>query len=98
MTTSPASALRDAVDELLDLILGGPPGEPKPGMDCQYYPGDKLMQQVFDSGAFSWTGFYLLAPNHSDAGWMAARGILVEQGWGLLPIYLGQMRKDFSAG
>jgi uncharacterized protein YgiM (DUF1202 family) len=61
------------------------------GFDSSLYPGDNVMQAWWNDSPFCYTGFYL-GPTayHSDAGFMYKRQTLVNQGWGLLPIYVGR--------
>lgn len=70
---------------------------PYPGMDRKVCPDLASMQRLFDSGSFSWTGYYF-APTHAapgkDRSWMGQRATLVEQGWGLAPIYWGFQQDD----
>ena len=49
------------------------------------------MQAWRNDSPFYYTGFYLApAPNHPDASWMDKRQVLVSQGWGLMPVYVGR--------
>jgi hypothetical protein len=62
-----------------------------PGFDTSQYPGDQVMSWLKRNTNLTWTGFYLgVAPSHSQADWMNRRAVLVEQGWGFAPVYLGQ--------
>ncbi len=60
------------------------------GLDVSQYPGDDLMQAWWNSSPFYYTGFYL-GPTweHPDTSWMDKRQVLVDQGWGFMPIYVG---------
>jgi hypothetical protein len=41
------------------------------GFDRLTYPGDDMMQLLYDKTNLSWTGFYLApAPSQPYAGWM----------------------------
>jgi uncharacterized protein YraI len=61
------------------------------GMDLATYPGDDVMQTWWNDSLFYYMGFYLgPAPDHPDASFMDKRQVLVDQGWGLLPIYVGR--------
>ena len=61
------------------------------GMDLGTYPGDDVMQTWWNDSPFYYTGFYLgPAPDHPDASYMDKRQVLVSQGWGLLPVYVGR--------
>jgi hypothetical protein len=60
------------------------------GMDVYAYPGDTTMKAWKNNSDLKWTGFYL-APtlNHSDTSFMSQRSSLVNQGWNIVPIYVG---------
>jgi hypothetical protein len=60
------------------------------GFDTNIYPGDKAMDAWKRSGAYEWVGYYLGAPCHSDESWTGKRARLVQNGWGLAVIYVGQ--------
>ena len=60
------------------------------GFDTNVYPGDAAMQAWRDAGRYEWVGYYLPAPCHKDDSWAGTRDRLVEQGWGLAVIYVGQ--------
>ena len=61
------------------------------GMDRCDYPGSKPMSWLKKNTNLVWSGFYLgKSPSHCGTSWMKARAELVEQGWGLAPIYVGQ--------
>jgi hypothetical protein len=61
------------------------------GFDTGTYPGDKAMRAWRSGGApYEWTGYYLPAPCHQDAGWSGKRETLTEMGYGLAVIYVGQ--------
>lgn len=60
------------------------------GFDTNVYPGDAAMNAWRQSGAYEWVGYYLPAPCHSDASWSGKRARLVNTGWGLAVIYVGQ--------
>jgi hypothetical protein len=60
------------------------------GFDTNIYPGDKAMTAWKQSGEYEWVGYYLKAPCHSDNSWLGTRERLVNQGWGLAVIYVGQ--------
>ncbi len=67
------------------------------GMDLAAYPGDDVMQAWWDDSPFYYTGFYLgPAPYHPDTSFMDQRQVLVDQGWGLLPIYVGRQADSLS--
>jgi hypothetical protein len=70
------------------------------GFDTNLYPGDNAMEAWRHSGDYEWVGYYLKAPCHSDNSWSGTRERLVNQGWGLAVIYVGQQTwgKKLGAG
>jgi hypothetical protein len=61
------------------------------GFDTATYPGNAQLDWLKANTNLSWCGYYLApAPSHHDVGWMKNRAYLLESGWGLLPVYLGQ--------
>lgn len=61
------------------------------GFDTSIYPGDALMSALKAQTNLVWCGFYLApAPSHPNASWMNRRQHLVDEGWGLAPVYVGQ--------
>jgi hypothetical protein len=67
------------------------------GMDLCNYPGDDAMQAWWNDSPFYYTGFYLgPAPYHPDTSFMDKRQVLIDQGWGLLPIYLGRQADSWN--
>jgi len=60
------------------------------GFDTNVYPGDKAMDAWKRSGDYEWVGYYLSAPCHKDDSWAGKRAHLVNNGWGLAVIYVGQ--------
>ena len=60
------------------------------GFDTNVYPGDKAMDAWKRSGEYEWVGYYLSAPCHKDDSWAGKRARLVDNGWGLAVIYVGQ--------
>lgn len=62
------------------------------GFDRFSYPGDALMQSLWDSFQdVTFVCLYLApAPSHPDQSWMNAAPQLQAMGWGLLPTYVGQ--------
>jgi hypothetical protein len=61
------------------------------GFDADQFPGLETMAWLKTNRNLEFTGFYLApAPSHGDKGWMGQRAALEEQGWGFLPIYVGQ--------
>jgi hypothetical protein len=76
-----ASATAEATDKVAGRHLG---------FDTNIYPGDAAMQAWREAGRYEWVGYYLPAPCHKDGSWAGKRARLVEQGWGLAVIYVGQ--------
>jgi hypothetical protein len=60
------------------------------GFDTNVYPGDKAMRAWKTSGKYEWVGYYLPAPCHKDPSWAGKRERLVDMGWGMAVIYVGQ--------
>ncbi len=61
------------------------------GFDTSEYPGDEQLTWLSHNTNLTWCAYYLApAPSHPDQSWMGNRIALVNGGWGLLPIYLGQ--------
>jgi len=60
------------------------------GFDTNVYPGDKAMDAWKRAGEYEWVGYYLSAPCHKDDSWEGKRAHLVNNGWGLAVIYVGQ--------
>ena len=62
------------------------------GFDSAGYPGDATMAFLKANTNFVWCGYYL-APSPSqmhNTSWMGKRADLVEAGWGIAPVYVGQ--------
>ena len=64
------------------------------GFDTHTYPGDKTMQawKSAPGAPYRWVGYYLPAPCHRDSSWVGKRQKLVDMGWGLAVVYVGQQR------
>lgn len=62
------------------------------GFDTNEYPGDDVMRawKQAPDAPYSWVGFYLPAPCHTDRSWSGKRDVLQEMGWGLAVVYVGQ--------
>ncbi|MBW8769978.1 MAG: DUF1906 domain-containing protein [Gemmatimonadetes bacterium] len=63
------------------------------GFDTHTYPGDKTMQawKAAPGAPYRWVGYYLPnAPCHKDDSWSGKRQKLVDMGWGLAVVYVGQ--------
>lgn len=62
------------------------------GFDTHTYPGDKTMLAWKNApGApYRWVGYYLPSPCHKDDSWSGKRQKLVDMGWGLAVVYVGQ--------
>ena len=60
------------------------------GFDRSDYPGKAAMAWLRANTNLRWCGFYLApAPSHQDMSWMDAADADFD-GWGFLPIYVGQ--------
>jgi Domain of unknown function (DUF1906) len=79
------AAIGDAVERAASNV-----SESHLGFDTNIYPGDKAMAAWKNAGEYEWVGYYLKAPCHSDNSWLGTRERLVNQGWGLAVIYVGQ--------
>lgn len=80
-----SAAITDAVEHVASNVRAG-----HLGFDTNLYPGDQAMEAWKRSGDYEWVGYYLKAPCHSDDSWSGTRERLVNQGWGLAVIYVGQ--------
>jgi hypothetical protein len=62
------------------------------GFDTHTYPGDKTMAawKAAPGAPYRWVGYYLPSPCHRDRSWTGKRPKLVELGWGLAVVYVGQ--------
>jgi hypothetical protein len=60
------------------------------GFDTYTFPGLDQMAWLAKNTNFAWCGYYLPAPSHPDRGWLGQRGALMDAGWGLAPLYVGQ--------
>ncbi len=62
------------------------------GFDTHTYPGEKTMRAWKNAAnaPYSWVGYYLEAPCHKDDSWRGKRQTLVQMGWGLAAVYVGQ--------
>jgi hypothetical protein len=61
------------------------------GFDISTYPTNEVMQSLWNSTNLRWVGFYLPnTPNHPDTSWHSTRETLIDQGWTLFPLYVGQ--------
>lgn len=72
------------------------------GFDLSVYPkdvagrsGDSLLQQLHEDAVLSSLGLYLApSPNHHDASWQAKLPMLRDQGWGVLPTFVGRQQQN----
>jgi hypothetical protein len=78
-----------AVDGALERVVSNVSGSHL-GFDTNIYPGDRAMDAWRTSGDYEWVGYYLKAPCHSDGSWSGTRQRLLDKGWGLAVIYVGQ--------
>ena len=63
------------------------------GFDTHTYPGDRTMQawKSAPGAPYRWVGYYLpAAPCHKDNSWSGKRQKLVDMGWGMAVVYVGQ--------
>ena len=63
------------------------------GFDTHTYPGDEKMKawKNAPNAPYSWVGFYLpAAPCHKSTSWGGKRQTLIDMGWGLAVVYVGQ--------
>jgi hypothetical protein len=60
------------------------------GFDRSDYPGGTVMKWLKANTNLSIAGYYLRAPSHPDGSWLGTRAELASQGWGFLPVYVGQ--------
>jgi hypothetical protein len=62
------------------------------GFDTHTYPGDKTMAawKAAPGAPYRWVGYYLPSPCHTDRSWTGKRQTLVDMGWGLAVVYVGQ--------
>ena len=61
------------------------------GFDSLAYPGDDVMAWLKSNTNLTFVGFYLApAPSRPSSAWMPKRSTVVNQGWGLAPVYVGQ--------
>jgi Domain of unknown function (DUF1906) len=65
------------------------------GIDRDEFPGSDAMRWLRKFAHIRVTGFYLTpAPGQKrELGWMGQRDALARQGWGFLPIYVGQQER-----
>jgi hypothetical protein len=63
------------------------------GFDTHTYPGEERMRawKNAPNAPYHWVGFYLpAAPCHKGTSWAGKRQTLVDMGWGLAVVYVGQ--------
>ena len=61
------------------------------GFDRLTYPGDSVMQSLWNSTPLAFVAAYLApAPSQGYTGWMPAVPTLRTMGWGIAPVYVGQ--------
>lgn len=62
------------------------------GFDTHTYPGDRTMRAWKNApgSPYRWVGYYLPAPCHKDGSWTGKRQSLVDMGWGMAVVYVGQ--------
>jgi hypothetical protein len=63
------------------------------GFDTYTYPGDAKMRawKEVPNAPYHWVGYYLPeAPCHKSSSWKGKRQTLIDMGWGLAVVYVGQ--------
>lgn len=63
------------------------------GFDTHTYPGDDKMRawRNAPNAPYQWVGYYLpAAPCHKGSSWRGKRQTLIDMGWGLAVVYVGQ--------
>ena len=63
------------------------------GFDTHTYPGDEKMRawKNAPNAPYRWVGYYLpAAPCHKGTSWRGKRQTLVDMGWGIAVVYVGQ--------
>lgn len=63
------------------------------GFDTHTYPGDDKMRawRNAPNAPYHWVGYYLpAAPCHKGTSWRGKRQTLIDMGWGLAVVYVGQ--------
>ncbi len=60
------------------------------GFDIDTFPGLPTMELLKAQTNLEWVVQYLVAPSHPAADWMGQREALRAQGWGTLPVFVGQ--------
>ncbi|HYC49623.1 MAG TPA: glycoside hydrolase domain-containing protein [Gemmatimonadaceae bacterium] len=63
------------------------------GFDTHTYPGDEKMRawKNAPNAPYHWVGYYLpAAPCHKGTSWRGKRQTLVDMGWGIAVVYVGQ--------
>ena len=67
------------------------------GFDTHTYPGDEKMRawKNAPNAPYSWVGLYLpAAPCHKGTSWAGKRQTLLDMGWGIAVVYVGQQTWD----
>ena len=67
------------------------------GFDTHTYPGEEKMRawRNAPNAPYSWVGYYLpSAPCHKGTSWSGKRETLMQMGWGLAVVYVGQQSWD----
>jgi hypothetical protein len=83
---SPVDIVADAVENVASTISG----KGHLGFDTGIYPGDETMRVWRATAPYKWVGYYLPAPCHQEDSWAGKRAQLIDMGWGLAVIYVGQ--------
>jgi VCBS repeat-containing protein len=88
---------------------GGSNGRPVAGFDSGDYPGKDVMAWLKTHTNLSWVGYYLGGENSNGTNinnydykddfpnvWMGTRKTLVDQGWNIAPIFVGQQDPNYE--
>ncbi len=60
------------------------------GFDTSAYPTDAVMRKWKDSSPYVFAAYYIASPCHRVSSWMGKRAAMIDMGWNLLPVYVGQ--------
>lgn len=80
----------DVMAEVVENVTSAVTGKGHLGFDTGIYPGDDVMRSWRATAPYKWVGYYLPAPCHKDDSWSGKRAQLIDMGWGLAVIYVGQ--------
>jgi hypothetical protein len=90
-STTPAPQSQPAASTTAAAAVTAPTPASYAGIDLARYPGDSAMLAwKSPASPYTWTGYYLGGPCHSDTSWSMKRYFLERNGWGTAVIYVGQ--------